>query len=161
MIAAAALLAAVALAALAMFGGGDSYKVKAHFQNAGQIVPGNEVRVGGRNVGRVTDVALDDKARAVVSMEVGEEVAPLHKGTRATIRATSLSGIANRYVSIEPGPTDGEELGDGGAIQAEDTDAPVDLDQLFNTLDAPTREGLKNFVRGQADWYDGRSLEAA
>ena len=29
---------------------------------------------------------------------------PLHEGTTAIVRATSLSGIANRYVSLAPGP---------------------------------------------------------
>ena len=94
-------------------------------------------------------------------MEINEELAPLHTGTQATIRSTSLSAIANRYVSIQPGPNNAEEIDDGGRIEADDTTAPVDLDVLFNTLDADTREGLRNFVRGQADWYAGRSQEAA
>ena len=56
----AALIAAVALAALAMFGGPEPYKVKAVFQNAGQLVPGNEVRVGGQPIGTISDIELDD-----------------------------------------------------------------------------------------------------
>lgn len=160
MIAAAALAVGVALAALAMFGGGDTYRVKAVFQNAGQIVRGGEVRLDGRIVGRVTEIDLDDQARAVLTMEMDKQVG-LNVGTTATIRAASLSGVANRYVSIQRGPRGARPLSDGGIIQAADTDSPVELDQLFNTLDAPTREGLRNLVRGQADWYDGRSVEAA
>jgi phospholipid/cholesterol/gamma-HCH transport system substrate-binding protein len=160
-IAVAALVAAVALIALAMFGDGETYKVKAVFQNAGQLVRGNEVRVGGTPIGTITDIELDESAQAVISMEIEEDLAPLHRGTRATIRATSLSGIANRYVSIQPGPNDAEEIDDGGRIEADDTSAPVDIDVLFNTLDEDTREGLRNFVRGQADWYAGRSQDAA
>ena len=102
-IAIAALVAAVALAALAMFGNGDSYKVHAVFENAGQLVKGNEVRVGGQPIGTITDIELDDSAQAVVTMEVEDDLAPLHEGTTATIRATSLSGIANRYISLKPG----------------------------------------------------------
>ena len=161
MIAVAALVTAVALIALAMFGDGETYKVKAVFQNAGQLVPGAQVRVGGTPIGTVTVIELDDSSQAVVSMEINEELAPLHTGTQATIRSTSLSAIANRYVSIQPGPNNAEEIDDGGRIEADDTTAPVDLDVLFNTLDADTREGLRNFVRGQADWYAGRSQEAA
>ena len=50
-LATAALIAAIALVAIALFGGGDAYRVKAVFDNAGQLVPGNEVRVGGQPVG--------------------------------------------------------------------------------------------------------------
>jgi phospholipid/cholesterol/gamma-HCH transport system substrate-binding protein len=159
-LAVAALVAAVALIALAMFGDGETYKVKAVFPSAGQLVPGNEVRVGGQAVGSITDIALDDNAEAVVSMEVEDELAPLHQGTTATIRTTSLSGIANRYVSLKPGPNDAPELPDGGRILADDTSAPVDLDVLFNTLDEETQAGLRNLVRGSGDQYDGRAVEA-
>ena len=41
------------LVALLMFGGGGGYKVTAVFENGGQLVKGNQVRVGGRSVGTV------------------------------------------------------------------------------------------------------------
>jgi phospholipid/cholesterol/gamma-HCH transport system substrate-binding protein len=160
-IAAAAVVAAVALIALAFFGGSESYRVKAVFANGGQLVPGNQVRVGGQPIGTIADLELNDSAQAVVTLEVNDELAPLHEGTTATIRATSLSGIANRYVSLQPGPNDADEIEDGGRIGADETSAPVDLDVLFNTLDEDTREGLRKFITGQADWYDGRAPEAA
>ena len=156
----AALIAAVALVALAMFGGADPYRVKAVFQNAGQLVPGNEVRVGGQPIGSISDIELDDSANAIVTMEIGEAVAPLHEDTTATIRATSLSGITSRYISLKPGPNNGDELEDGGRIGADETSAPVDLDTLFNTLDAKTRTGLRNFIRGSGTQYDSRGVEA-
>jgi phospholipid/cholesterol/gamma-HCH transport system substrate-binding protein len=156
----AALIAAVALAALAMFGGPQPYKVKAVFDNAGQLVPGNEVRVGGQPIGKISDIELDQSANAIVTMEVGDAVAPLHAGTSATIRATSLSGITSRYISLKPGPNNGRELKDGDRIGSDETSAPVDLDTLFNTLDAKTREGLRNFIRGSGTQYEGRGAEA-
>jgi phospholipid/cholesterol/gamma-HCH transport system substrate-binding protein len=159
-IAVAALVAAIALAALALFGGSSSYTVHAVFDNAGQLVPGNEVRVGGQPIGTITDIDLDDDANAVVTMKIDEDLAPLHDGTTATIRATSLSGIANRYISLKPGPNSGQKIDDGGRLGVDDTSAPVDLDVLFNTLDPKTREGLRNLVRGSGDWYDGKAQQA-
>jgi len=143
-----------------MFGGGGSYRVKAVFDNAGQLVPGNQVRVGGEPVGRISDIALDDRANAVVTMEIDDSVAPLHTGSTATIRASSLSGIANRYVSVQPGPNSNEKIDDGGRIGADETSAPVDLDALFDSLDGKTRAGLRNVIRGYGDWYDTRGAEA-
>jgi len=159
-VAVAALVAAIALAALAMFGGGSTYTVHAVFDNAGQLVTGNEVRVGGQPIGSITDIDLDDQANAVVTMKINEDLAPLHDGTKATIRATSLSGIANRYISLQPGPNSARKIDDGGRIGSDDTSAPVDLDVLFNTLDPKTREGLRNFIRGSGDWYDGKGQQA-
>jgi phospholipid/cholesterol/gamma-HCH transport system substrate-binding protein len=159
-IAVAALVAAVALIALAMFGNGSSYTVHAVFENAGQLVKGNEVRVGGQPIGSITDIALDDDANAVVTMKVEDNFAPLHDGTTATIRATSLSGIANRYISLKPGPNSGSKIADGGRIGTDNTSAPVDLDVLFDTLDAKTRRGLRNLIRGSGDWYDGKAQQA-
>ena len=159
-LATAALIAAVALVALALFGGGDGYKVKATFVNAGQLVQGNEVRVGGQPIGKITEIELDDRANAVVTMEVEDAVAPLHEGTTATIRATSLSGIANRYVSLKPGPNNADRIEDGGRIGTDSTTSPVDIDVLFNALDEKTRGGLRNLIRGTGTQYDSRGVEA-
>ncbi|MBA3264532.1 MAG: MCE family protein [Thermoleophilaceae bacterium] len=151
----------MALAALAMFGNGGSYKVHAVFQNAGQLVKDNQVRIGGSPVGTITDIALDESAQAVVTMDIqDDDLTPLHSGTTATIRSTSLSGIANRYVSLQPGPNSSQQIADGGQIGTDDTSAPVDLDVLFNTLDAKTRKGLANVLRGSGTWYEGRGEEA-
>jgi phospholipid/cholesterol/gamma-HCH transport system substrate-binding protein len=152
---------AVVLVALLMFTGDGGYKVEAVFENAGQLVRGNQVSVGGRPIGSITGIELNEANQAVVEMKIEDDLAPLHEGTTATIRATSLSGIANRYVSLDPGPNDADEIDDGGRIGADETSAPVDLDQLFNTLDPKTRKGLQQFVQGSATYYGGRSKEAS
>jgi phospholipid/cholesterol/gamma-HCH transport system substrate-binding protein len=154
-----AVVAAVLIVGFLMFRGGNSYTVSATFDNAGQLVKGNRVEVGGRPVGTVQDIKLTDDGRAEVKMKL-KEFAPLHEGTRATIRSGSLSGIANRYVALQLGPNNRQEIADGGTITADRTTAPVDLDQLFATLDPATRKGLQDIIRGSADWYTGRSKQA-
>ena len=143
-----------------MLSGSDKYTVKATFQTAGQLVEGNEVQVGGKPIGKVTGIQLTDDGQAEVEMEVESEFEPLHEGTRALIRVGSLSGIAGRYVSLTPGPNSAGEIEDGGQIDADDTTTPVDLDQLFNTLDPKTRKGLQQIVQGGATQYDGKAAEA-
>jgi phospholipid/cholesterol/gamma-HCH transport system substrate-binding protein len=151
---------AAVLVGLLMLGGGDKYTVKATFQTAGQLVTGNEVHVGGKPVGKVTAIELTDDGQAEVELEVDSAFEPLHDGTRAIIRVGSLSGIAGRYVSLTPGPNDGSEIEDGGRIDADDTTTPVDLDQLFNTLDPKTRRGLQQIVQGGATQYQGVTEKA-
>lgn len=157
----AAAIAVLAMLVLLLFVDDGGYRVSATFEDGGGLVEGNQVKVGGRTVGSVEDISLDSSAHAVVELEVDGDLTPLHEGTTATVRAPSLSGIANRYVALDPGPNDAPEIADGGAIGADDAAAPVDLDELFNTFDPQTREGLRRFIRGQSTYYGGRSREAS
>jgi phospholipid/cholesterol/gamma-HCH transport system substrate-binding protein len=143
-----------------MFTGGGSYTVNATFQNAGQLVKGNNVEVAGRPIGKIESIKLDENGQASVKLSVGSGFDPLHQGTTAVIRATSLSGIANRYVELHPGPNSAKKIDDGGHIDADKTQAPVDLDQLFNTLDPKTRKGLQNLIKGSATQYGSRINQA-
>jgi phospholipid/cholesterol/gamma-HCH transport system substrate-binding protein len=156
----AALIGAAVLVVLLMFGGDGGYRVTAVFDNAGQLVKGNQVKVGGRPIGTIEDIGLNNRSQAVVELKVDDELAPLHAGTTATIRSPSLSGIANRFVALQPGPNNAAEIPDGGRIGVDETTAPVDLDDLFNTFDPKTRRGLQQLIAGQATYYGGRSKQA-
>ena len=135
-----------------MFGGGSGYTVTATFENAGQLVKGNYVEVAGRPIGKVKSIELDDNAQARVKLSVGSGFDPLHEGTTAVIRASSLSGIANRYIELHPGPNSArEDRRTAARSRADKTQAPVDLDQLFNTLDPKTRKGLQEHRPGRRD----------
>jgi phospholipid/cholesterol/gamma-HCH transport system substrate-binding protein len=154
---AALLLVAIAIIVLLLSGGGPSNDYRLLFETGGQLVKGNQVLIGGTPVGSVDDVKLTDAGEAQVDISVDR---PLHEGTSAVIRATSLSGIANRYVSIQPGPDNTPELRDGETISEVDTTSPVDLDQLFNTLRGPERKALQNIIQGSATVYAGKGPEA-
>jgi phospholipid/cholesterol/gamma-HCH transport system substrate-binding protein len=150
-------LVVIAILVLLFSGGGDSNHYRLVFETGGQLVKGNQVLIGGAPVGSVDDVKLTDNAQAQVDISVNR---PLHEGTSAIVRATSLSGIANRYVSIQPGPDNAPVLEDGSTISEVDTTSPVDLDQLFNTLRGPERRALRNVIQGSATVYAGNA-EAA
>jgi phospholipid/cholesterol/gamma-HCH transport system substrate-binding protein len=152
-----ALLAGFVLVLVVLFGGSSGRKYHLLFENGGQLVSGNQVLVAGQPIGKVDDVALTDDGQAEVTISVDET---LHEGTTALIRATSLSGIANRYVSITPGPNNAPELGDGATLAGEKTTSPVDLDQLFNTFTPRTRLALRDVIQGSAATYDGHAAGA-
>ena len=78
------------------------------------------------------------------------------EGTTATIRATSLSGVANHYVSVSPGPNSNPALDEGATLGLASTTTPIDIDQFFNTFPPPVRRGLGNFIKGNAEIYAGR-----
>jgi phospholipid/cholesterol/gamma-HCH transport system substrate-binding protein len=152
-----ALGVAVLVVALLLLGGGGGYSVTAQFQNASQLVKGNQVQVAGLPAGSIDDISLGENGTALVKMSIDEDYAPLYEGTTATVRSVSLSGVANRYVALDLPTEDerGPEIPDGGELPLSATVSEVDLDQVFNTLDRPTREGLKQTIRGFARAHDG------
>ena len=155
-----ALLAAVVVVVLVLFGNGPSYTVHAEFQNASGLVPGDLVMVGPARVGSVSSIGLTPTGGAEVTLGLDSSAGQLPQGTIARIFEASLSGIANKYVVLEPGPSSAPSIPDGGVIPASDTYSAVSLDQLFDTLDPQTRAGLRNFIQGQATSIEGRALQA-
>jgi phospholipid/cholesterol/gamma-HCH transport system substrate-binding protein len=156
--AAGALAVAAILAAVVLFGAdGNGKTYKLLFETGGQLVDGNQVLVAGQPVGKIDDIALTDDAAAEVEISVDR---PFHEGTTAVIRATSLSGVANRYIAIAPGPDNSPELDDGATIPADDTTSPVDLDQFFDTFDPRTRRALQDVIQGSAEIYAGNAEQA-
>ena len=155
-----ALVAAVLLVLALIFFSGSSYKVTAEFDNAGQLVRGNDVRIAGAKVGTVQDIDVSDSGLAEVTFEVeDDDYVPLRRGTEAVVKLGSLSGIANRYVDLQLGPDSGDEIEDGGRIGHDDTRAAVELDQVFSIFDEPSRRGLQDVIAGSAESLDGRGEE--
>jgi phospholipid/cholesterol/gamma-HCH transport system substrate-binding protein len=157
-----ALVGAIAVVLLLVLGGGSAYTVTAQFENASQLVTGNNVNVAGVPVGSVKQISLSDDGQALVKMEISDSAyTPLPEGTHATIRSASLSGIANRYVDLAlPAQPDGKTISSGSTISQANTTSEVDLDEIFNTLNKPTVDHLKQVIRGFATAYTGVGAKA-
>jgi phospholipid/cholesterol/gamma-HCH transport system substrate-binding protein len=157
-IAALAGLAIVVIAlGVVLFGGDGSHKYRLVFQNAAQLVPDNQVLIGGQAVGSVESIGLTDDNLAEIEVSVDQQ---LHEGTTAVIRATSLSGVANHYISISPGPNSSPALEEGATLGLGSTTTEVDLDQFLNTFPTPVRRALGQFVRGNAEQFSERGEDA-
>jgi phospholipid/cholesterol/gamma-HCH transport system substrate-binding protein len=151
---------AVAVVAYLLFAAGGGYHVKAVFLNAGQLVTGNQVQAGGVPIGSVEDVDVTQDGQAEVTIEIDDDdYKPLRRGTRLLIKQNSLSGIANRFIDVQVGPDDGEEIPDGGRIDADDTQTAVELDEVFSLFDARTRRATQDFIAGQAEALRGRGRQ--
>ncbi len=156
-----AAVAAVAVALIAvaviLLSSGSTYQVNAIFQNASQIVSGDLVEVAGNPIGTVSNIALTPQGDAQLTLAINNKAFdPLRQGTQATVRELSLSGIASRYVSLQLGSAGNPSIPNNGAIGTQNTTSEVDLDELFNTLDAPTLKGLQDVFQGSAAQYAGR-----
>jgi phospholipid/cholesterol/gamma-HCH transport system substrate-binding protein len=160
LIAGIALAAAIVVVALVVLTGGSPYTVHADFSDASGLVSGDSVLIGPAVAGTVTSIGLTDTGAARVDLKLNGDVAQLHQGTVAKIAEDSLSGIASKYVLLEPGPPEAPTIVAGGLINVQNTRSEVNLDQLFDTLDPLTRVGLKNLIRGEAASLQGHGREA-
>jgi len=138
----------------------SSYHYRFDFTNAGQLVTGDLVRIGGTPAGTVDSISLTPNGLAQVGVSLSSNFGPLREGTTAAIRSPGLTNVASRYIDISPAPTFRAALPANGVIPATQTSGIVDIDAVFNALDANTREGLRKIIRGFADWYQGKSQEA-
>ena len=158
----AAVIVALIAVVIIVLSNGSSYQVKAIFVNASQIGSGNLVEIAGTRVGTVSNVALTPDGQAQLTLSIDNSTyKPLRQGTVATVRQASLSGIANRYIDLRLAPAGAPTIPNNGVIGTTDTTSAVDLDQLFNTLNAPTVKGLQDVIQGSASQYTGRGREAA
>jgi phospholipid/cholesterol/gamma-HCH transport system substrate-binding protein len=158
-----AIVGAIVLAgALLFWDSGGGYTVHARFTNAGQLVKGNLVEVGGVKAGTVTGFRVTQDGQVEVDMHINEEHAPLRVGTTATIRQNSQSSTAGRYIELFLPSEDkaGGTIPDGGVMGVDRTTSTVELDQLFNTLDPPTRKSLQQLYAGLNQAYTGQGERA-
>ena len=152
----AAVIFAVAIMALLLFGSGRSYEVSLELENASQLVKGNEVKVGGIPVGVITSVELTEEFHARVGIRIDDEdFQPLHQGTRASVLFDSLTSVAGRYISLTPGPSDAPEIPDGGRIGPDRTRAAIDPDQVLQTLDSKVQKDLRLLLRRSPTIFEG------
>ena len=92
---------ALKAANLTSFSNGDTYTLKARFDNIGGLKVRAPVRSAGVVVGRVTSITLDAKSyQGVVTMEVNRGI-DFPKDSSAKILTAGLLG--DQYIGLEPG----------------------------------------------------------
>jgi len=108
--------------------GGRYYQLYARFNRTDGLQVGDIVRLSGIDVGRVTDAVLDDDFKAILKMEVKEEV-KLPDDSSAAIVSFGIMG--KKYIEIEPGGS--EDLLKSGDEFAYTQDAMV-LEELIERI---------------------------
>lgn len=109
---------------------GSGQEYHAIFTDATMSEKGDEVRIAGVRVGRVTGVEVYDHDTARVSFTLsGRDSLP--QNTHATLRYRNMIGQRYLALSPEPGPP-GPDLQPGDTIPLEQTTPSINLTTLFN-----------------------------
>jgi virulence factor Mce-like protein len=136
-----------------------TYTLDARLPNAANLTPGNEVRIGGARVGAVTKVTAvrnEDGGPAVaeVEMKLDDNLDPLPIDSTFVVRPVSALGL--KYVALTPGNSRAgfEEGAVVPVTQAQP--APVEMDEVFNMFNGPTRRGIQLSLQGFGTGFAGR-----
>jgi phospholipid/cholesterol/gamma-HCH transport system substrate-binding protein len=114
-----------------VFRGGSATTLSAYFGKTVGLYAGSSVRVLGVPVGQVT--AVTPQGQAVrVDMRVNGDV-PIPVNVGAVVVAPSL--VSDRYVQLTPAYDSGPTLASGAVLARDKTATPVELDDLYASLD--------------------------
>ncbi|MCW2816082.1 MAG: mammalian cell entry protein [Nocardioides sp.] len=131
----------------------DGYTIDVVLPAATNLVPGSEVEIRGATAGKVDKLSVRD-GKAVVTVALDDDYAPLKDGTTARVSYKALLG--ERILELQP-PAEGAELADGALVEG--TLDRVELDQVFAALDAPTRAALTSLVGRLSTTLDGNERD--
>ena len=135
----------------------QSYRVTAAFPEAATLAQEADVRIAGVSVGKVKTKELNDedgtiKPNTLVEIEIEDEYAPVPANTKATLRQKTLLG--ETYVELTPG-TSGEKLDDGGRLPDAQVEPTVELDEIYQAFDKPTRAAFRAWIKNSAGAIKG------
>jgi ABC-type transporter Mla subunit MlaD len=126
--------------------GETSHIVTARFTDADGLVVGNEVRVGGVQAGTVASVQTavnpsTGQQSALVEFQVDPSHWPLHQGTTVAVKPKGV--LSNVFVALTPGPDTAPSLGDNPVFDVNQTQSPVNLDELSNVFNTDVTNSIR------------------
>lgn len=169
-------LAVGAGVAFASGGGSGGYRVRAVFDNASFVIPGEDVKVAGVKAGVIDSLDLTPQHKAVVVLRITDPAfAPFHADAHCSIDVQSL--IGEQFVECQPtqprgdgvpparelpvirsGPGKGEHL-----LPVTKTSSPVGIDLLNDIVRLPEQQRLRLIINefGAGLAGNGQELRAA
>ena len=104
--------------------------ITAYFTETVGVYTGSDVKVLGVRVGTVDEVRpAGTQVRVQLTVDAGVRIP---KDVKAVIMAPSL--VSDRFVQLAPAYTDGPQLAQDATIREDSTATPVELDQLYGSL---------------------------
>lgn len=139
--------------------GGGAYRVRAIFDTASFVVPGEDVKVAGVKVGSIESLDVTRQNKAAVVLRIDDPAfQDFRQDASCTIRLQSL--IGEKFVACQPTQPKGANSaqppplrkirhGDGKGqylLPVSNTSSPVDIDLLNNIMRMPERQRLAIIV---------------
>jgi phospholipid/cholesterol/gamma-HCH transport system substrate-binding protein len=174
LIAVAVLIVALVAVVVVVVSGDDDegYKVRAIFDNAGFVIPGEDVKVAGVKVGAIESVDVTEDFKAAIVLDITDPgYQDFRQDAECIVRPQSL--IGERFVECEPtqvraadeeAPPELETIADGPGegqrlLPADRNAKAVDLDLVNNIMREPERERLSIILSDLGVGVAGRGAD--
>jgi virulence factor Mce-like protein len=135
-----------------------TYDLTVRLPNAANLVKGNDVNIGGARVGTVSEInpvpSKNGDATAELKLKLNKDVEPLPSDTSVLVRPRSVLGL--KYVELTPGRSK-TPLKPGAVVPLRNArPRPVEINEVINTFNAPTRRGAQETLNGLGIGLAGR-----
>src|SRR5438477_75398 len=147
------LVVLLAIISFRIVNGLTEYRLVVPLDSADGLYPGSDVLIAGAKAGSVQDITLDGN-QTLVTVALDDAYAPVHSDARVTVRPKSLLG--EKYVALDPGSAG--LLSSGARLPQTQVARAVELQDVVNSLDAPTREKLRTLVISLGGGLAGEGL---
>jgi phospholipid/cholesterol/gamma-HCH transport system substrate-binding protein len=147
-------IAVLAIVSYRVVNGLTEYRLLVPLDSADGLYPGSDVLIAGAKAGSVREISLDG-GHSVVTISLDDAHAPVHSNARLSVRPKSLLG--EKYVALEPGS--GDTMASGSRLEVTQVARAVDLQDVVNSLDQPTREKLRTLLIELGGGLAGRGLD--
>ncbi|HVS29074.1 MAG TPA: MlaD family protein [Solirubrobacteraceae bacterium] len=137
----------------------DRYSLKAEFSSSESLTPGlgQPVTVAGVRVGDIASAELHN-GRSTVTLSIDP-----HKLPRVFANAQALlrpnTPLKDMQIEISPGGSPAPALGHGSTIPVNQTNVPIDADELTRSLDADTRQYFDALIAASQEGLGGRGRD--
>jgi phospholipid/cholesterol/gamma-HCH transport system substrate-binding protein len=122
----------------------EGYRFSVAFPDATQLAPQADVRIAGVSVGSVVSTKLDPQGnRTLATIQMDDQYAPIRSNALAILRTKTILG--ETYVQLTPGTSSAKWLPDGGTLNRDQVQSAVQLDQVFDALNGPTRKAFEQW----------------
>jgi virulence factor Mce-like protein len=132
-------------------------ELKVDLSDGSNLVVGNDVREGGYRIGVISAVQParfpDGEIGAQLTVKLGETYGQVPIDSRATVYSKSVLGL--KFLDLTKGSSQ-QMFRDGATMDINHTTVPVQIDQVFNMFDTPTRTAIQKDLVGFGDTFAAR-----
>jgi virulence factor Mce-like protein len=132
----------------------QGYRVRISFPDAQELSTQADVRIGGVSVGKVVQKGLDPGGNGTVAtIQLDNQYAPIHQDAHALLRQKTILGEI--YVELSPGSPKAPPVPDNGFLGRGQVQPAVQISQIFDAFDPPTRRAFQTWQQDLATAVQG------